>query len=245
MLIVIGTSFTVEYALKGIYENTIGRLSEWSSGHQPVEEDTFAVRVAREYADFVLVRPFYEFSFLKRLIGLWRETPLLGRHLPRKLERRLFLSFDYAVEAFYCELIELATHLTFGVAGTDTYAWVENVRDSAFVLSPHVRRVRQAGPRSYLVIIPRYQEFTPTAIRLVERGVRFREIAGNDEIVLSALAPDSFAYSLAQGQMLFSSEVLSQPGRKRLLLQAPVRSLHTVLPELHSRGLDIEHIYDF
>jgi hypothetical protein len=31
MLTVIGTSFSVEYALKGAYEKTIGRLSEWTS----------------------------------------------------------------------------------------------------------------------------------------------------------------------------------------------------------------------
>ena len=31
MLVVIGTSFTVEYGLKGIYENTVGRITEFSS----------------------------------------------------------------------------------------------------------------------------------------------------------------------------------------------------------------------
>lgn len=245
MLIVIGTSFTVEYALKGVYEKTIGRLSEWLSGHQMVEEDAFAAQVARQYADFVLVRPFYEFSFLERFVGLWKETPLLGRHMLRKLERRVFLSFDYAVEAFYCELIELATRLAYGVAGTDTYAWLENARDTVWVENPHVRRVRQAGPGSYLVIIPRYQEFTPTAIRLAERGVRFAEIAGNHEIVLSVLAPDPFSSDLAPGQVLFSSRVLSQPGRERLVVLSPVAGLHTVLAALRARGLEVEHIYDY
>jgi len=43
MLVVIGTSFSAEYILKGAYEKTIGKLSEWSSGHEAVEEDHFRV----------------------------------------------------------------------------------------------------------------------------------------------------------------------------------------------------------
>ena len=32
MLLVIGTSYTAELALKGLYENTVGRLTAWISG---------------------------------------------------------------------------------------------------------------------------------------------------------------------------------------------------------------------
>ncbi len=245
MLVVIGTSFTVEYAIKAAYENTVGRVSEWLSSHEAVEEDTYASRVAQQYADFVLVRPFYEFSFFKHFTGLWRETHLWGPHVVRKWERKLFLSVDYVVEAFYCALIQLATHLTYGVAGSDTYAWIENAGDSVFAANPHVRRVKAVGRDAYLVIIPRYQEFTPTAMRLAQRGVRFAEVAGNREIMVSALAPRSFTYDLDQGKALFSADVLTQPQRKRLVLEAPVRSLHTLLAALLKRGLEVEHIYDY
>jgi hypothetical protein len=63
MLAVIGTNFSAEYILKGAYEKSIGKISEWTSSHQPVEEDQYAYKVAREYADFVHIRPFYEFRF--------------------------------------------------------------------------------------------------------------------------------------------------------------------------------------
>ncbi len=245
MLVVIGTSFTVEYALKAAYENTVGRVSEWLSSHQAVEEDAYAARVAQQYADFVLVRPFYEFSFFKRLSGLWGETHLWGPHVVRKWERKLFLSLDYAVEAFYCELIELATHVTYGVAGTDTYAWIEHAADSALAASPHVRRVKAVGRDAGIVIIPRYQEFTPTAIELARRGVQFTEVAGNGEIVLSVLAPRSFHYDLDRGNVLFSTIVLTQPQLERMVVQTPVASLHTLLPALQKSGLQVEHIYDY
>src|SRR5258706_13549493 len=64
---VLGGSLALEYAIRGTYEQSIGRLSEWTSSHQLVEEDAYAARVAREYADFVYVRPFYEFGFAHAL----------------------------------------------------------------------------------------------------------------------------------------------------------------------------------
>ena len=108
MLVVIGNSFTVEYALKGLYEKSVGRVSEWSRNHQAVEEDRYAYQVARQYADFVHIRPFYEFPFFQSLRGLWRQTAMWGAHPIRKWERKAWLSLDYGVEAIYCGLIELA-----------------------------------------------------------------------------------------------------------------------------------------
>ena len=114
MLAVIGTSFTAEYALKGAYEESIGRFTEWTAGHDPVEEDRYAARVARNYGDFVEDRPFYEFSFGHALRGLWSETKLWGPHAVRKWERKLWLSLDYGVEALYCGMIELSSHAAYG-----------------------------------------------------------------------------------------------------------------------------------
>jgi hypothetical protein len=74
MLVVIGTSFTVEYAIRGAYEKTVGRLSEWLARGQAVAEDRYAALLAQEYAAFVHIRPWYEFSFAHGLKGLWNET---------------------------------------------------------------------------------------------------------------------------------------------------------------------------
>ena len=48
---VLGSSFALEYTIRGAYEQTIGRLSEWTSSHELVEEDAYAAHVGREYAD--------------------------------------------------------------------------------------------------------------------------------------------------------------------------------------------------
>ena len=78
MLVVIGSSFSIEYLIRASYENTFGRLTEWLSSGEEVEEDAYSNRVAREYADFVHIRPFYVFSFWTRFKGLWSENKLIS-----------------------------------------------------------------------------------------------------------------------------------------------------------------------
>ncbi|MGA3206043.1 MAG: hypothetical protein ABSF12_26415 [Bryobacteraceae bacterium] len=245
MLVVIGSSFSVEYLIRASYENTLGRFTEWLSSGQPVEEDVYSNRVAREYADFVHIRPFYEFSFWKRFKGLWSDDPLWGRHPLRKLERRTFLSIDYSIESLYCWLIEKATHLSYGIESADTYAWIENASERIFAENPRIHKVKEVGPGAYIVIIPRYQEFTTIAEWLADRDVHFVEIAGNDEILVSAIAPRNWTYNLTAGEEAFSSELATAPESKRVAISTPVGSLHKVVNELRNRGIRVEHVYDY
>jgi hypothetical protein len=241
MLVVIGSSFSVEYALKGLYEETAGRLSEWTSHHQAVAEDGYAAQVAESYAAFVHIRPFYEFSFSRALRGLWSSTPLRTTHLVRTIERRAWLTLDYSVEAVYCELIELATHAIYGFEDTTTAAWVE------FPVSGNssVRILRDLGNNQAIVEIPRYQEFTTAALALIHDGVRFRQIAGNDLIVISAIAPSGWKNSVPDLQLLLAQPLLTDPGNTRIVLLCRVPELHNTLPELQHQGLKIEHLYDY
>lgn len=245
MLMVIGSSFTVEYALKGIYEKTVGALSEWTSGGKPVEEDLYAASVAQKYAEFVHVRPFYEFAFWNSLRGLWSDTGWWGPHAFRKWERKAFLSLDYAVEAAYCGLITGATHAVYGVESAETYASIENAPSRVLLENPRVRQVKEISPDSEIVIIPRYQEFTDTADRLAKAGVRFVDIAGNGEILLSAISPNSDAYNAPDSELLFSNKILTNSPYRRVALRCAVPSLSAVLSSIELHGWKIEHVYDY
>jgi hypothetical protein len=245
MLAIIGTSFSAEYILKGIYEKTIGKLSEWTSGQHPVEEDQYAYQVARDYADFVHVRPFYEFRFARHVKGLWSKTPLWSAHPVRKWERKIFLSLDYTLEAFYCWLIQKATHLTYGDEPADTYAWIDNVNETALRQLRHVKTVKQVGPQALIVDIPRYQEFTSIALVLAEHDVHFVELAGNSHITVSVLAAQSWRYDHSDAQQLFSSPILTHAGLKRVVIGCEVNALHAVLNTLQAGGVTVEHIYDY
>jgi len=245
MLVIIGTSFSAEYMLKGIYERTIGKLSEWSSGGEAVEEDQYAYEVAREYADFVHVRPFYEFHFARQVKGLWSKTPLWGAHPIRKWERKGFLTVDYTFEAFYCWLIQGATHLTYGEEPADTYAWIDNADSTLLQQLPRVKIVKQSGPQAFIVDLPRYQEFTTVASGFAERDIRFVEIAGNSRITSSVLAPQSWRYDRSDAQQLFSAPILTRAEWKRTVLGCDVAALSSVIKTLRLEGVGIEHIYDY
>ena len=105
--------------------------------------------------------------------------------------------------------------------------------------------MKTAGPQSFVVIIPRYQEFTTIVSRLAARNVHFVEIAGNDEILVTAIAQRAWTYSLSEGEFLFSADIPTAPDFKRIAVRSPVRSLHTVLNDLANRGIKIEHVYDY
>src|SRR3984957_6472625 len=95
MIMVIGVSTSVEYTIRSAYEQLIGRVSALLGGR--TAEDDFAAQVAREYVDFIRVRPWYEFDFTARLKRLWTQS-LLGPHPFRKLERRYALTTEYLVK---------------------------------------------------------------------------------------------------------------------------------------------------
>src|SRR5438270_545552 len=48
MIYVIGVSYSIEYAIKGIYENTIGRVFEWIRGEQRTPQDEYARAVLQD-----------------------------------------------------------------------------------------------------------------------------------------------------------------------------------------------------
>ena len=244
MLVVIGTSFSIEYTLKGAYEHSIGRVSEWTSRNEMTTEDSYAAEVAEDYAQFVHVRPFYEYSFARALHGLWARVPLRGSHWFRKAERRSWLTLDYGIEAIYCEVIELGTHLTYGHEDTNTSAWVTAPSSEAISRVSHVKVIRGLGNGNYIVEIPRYQEFTSRALEAVQSGANFVQVAGNQNILVSVLSDHSFNFP-AGTQVVRSDHIPSEPQRSRTALLCRVGDLGETLRVLESQGVNIEHIYDF
>lgn len=249
MLIVIGTSLSAEYAIKSIYENTIGRLSEWSSSHQQVDEDHYAAKIAQEYADFIPYRPWFEFSFLQSLTGLWKDTSFAGSHMPRKLERKFNLSLEYSVKSVYASLIAKGSNAAYGTANQDTYVWIKNVPDNVFTTEykngTKVRMIRKINDKEYIAAIPHEQSFTDIVPSLAKEGVKFEDIAGNSTILVTAVVPQEWAFQLNEGSILFNMEILTQPDKKRIAISVPVSQLSDLLLELLNNGATIEHVYDY
>ena len=108
-----------------------------------------------------------------------------------------------------------------------------------------MRVVRQAGSGAFILATPRYQEFTAVAARLADRNALFVEIAGNSQIILSVLAPQTWGYNNRYGKELFAAPLLTRPDKQRVVLGCEARALDQLLLSLRAEPVSIEHVYDY
>jgi len=248
MLAVIGTSYSVELASKGLYENTIGRFSGWTANHELSQEDRYAATVADEYGRFIHLRPWYEFSFASRLKHLWTGVPLWGPKIIRKWERRFFLTAEYGFKAVYATAIERATHATYASEDDRIQMIVGGWNEATTVQHPTVVQLAKLDSVHTLVSVPRYDKFRDAIrqISVANDGVRISEIAGNREILLTGVAPMAWHYADFFGRVDYEMPLPTDPSRKRLTVRVPVSELPGVLHRLDAGGqMAVDHIYDY
>ena len=107
MIYVIGVSYSVEYAIKGFYENTIGRITEWIRGSARTPQDDYARKVVQDYAAFLYTIPWYKFPFGEKLDGLMAISAPTPSSI-RSWERDFALGAEYFVKIGYAWLIQKA-----------------------------------------------------------------------------------------------------------------------------------------
>lgn len=243
MLAVIGSSFSIEYAVKGFYENTVGRLTEWISGYD-TPEDAFARRTAADYGTFMHTVPWYEFPFLEKIKDLWTTIPAAGPHMLRKWERRAALTAEYGVKAAYAQLIGYGSEATYGAVDQTVGARIENATPEVFA-DGVVKKVADTSAGISIVQLPRYEAFTGRVLSLLRQGVRFVDIAGNDEILITVLAPAGWSVDNLNALIIIDERVLTEVTTRRVALKVPVNELHTVIPQIEAGGARVEHLYDY
>jgi len=252
-LIIIGINFTAENTLRGAYEWTVGHLTEAISTPELTEEDAYARGVAKEYGDFIHMTPWFDFPFTEKLQGLWATTGLWGRNPIRKWERKLFLSTDYGVKAFYGWLIHLGADAVYGGPDdTQIEAVVEGLtpemleeQNAPLDTLPKVRLVQKINDTQALIKLTRWEVLTRTVPGLTQEGLQFVEIAGNDEILVTAIGPTGQPEVYEHATYLFEMPVLIQPGMSRVMLKVKVAELHLLIQELGEKDIQLEHIYDY
>jgi len=250
MLWVIGVSYSVEYTLKGLYENTVGRVSEWLAGNQQVDEDRYAYRVAKEYADFTHLRPWYEYGFRAKLAGLWSETPLWGNGVIRKWERKLIMSFELGVKSLYGWLIAVGSGAVYDAEADKLLMVVAGPGAAeAAAIDARFKIVERLDAVHALAATPRYDAFRDVMLALARSGVHVElpEIAGNGSILVTGVAPRPWRYEGISGTLVYALPMPTDDSRKRVAMRVPTRDLITLLRETQStgNGLVIDHIYDY
>jgi FAD/FMN-containing dehydrogenase len=242
MIGVIGASFSVEYAIKGLYEGTVGRLAERVS--TDTAEDSVLRDVARDYAAFVHHTPWYEFGFARRLAGLWRLPAFDGLATLRKWERRFAGSAELAFKAAWGWAMGKASGAAYDPEADRILAWVQPPSRDALRLDG-VTVLDSPDARSELVALPRYEPFTRAVSELSRRGVRFVEIAGNRRIVMTVIAPRDWKPPADGAREVRAWPLLTDASHERTALAVDVERLHRVIPRLEATGATIDHLYDY
>jgi hypothetical protein len=241
MIYTIGISYSVEMAVKAIYENLIGRFFEWTGGWHSAD-DRYAAGVQRNYGQFMHETPWYMFPFGKAFRGEWRTED--KRNRLRHFERRFALSAEYGVKAGYASLIGSAAGATMDPAAP-TLRFVARATSGAIrAVDPRLKPIRTAGGLT-VVEAPRYAQFTDLLGKLAVSPVEIVEISGNDDILVTALAPASAAPEPGDGTVLISQSLADRPGWRRYGISTKVPKLLALLRKVKARGGAVEHIYDY
>jgi hypothetical protein len=244
MIYVIGVSYSVEYVIKGFYENTIGRITEWIRGSTRTPQDDYARKVAQDYAAFLYTIPWYKFPFGEKLDGLMAiSTPTPST--TRSWERNFALGAEYFVKIGYARLIQKALDASSDTEPRDIMLVVATLPPEVLAKEPRIKPVRQLTPQWQLVQTPRYKDFTEIITGLLDQGIPLAEIAGNHAILITVIAPNAAALDVKGTVELFSLDLDARPGFRRAGLKARIDRLVDIARELKARGASIEHFYDY
>jgi hypothetical protein len=241
MLYTIGLSFSAEMIVKAAYENTIGRLFEWLGGHRSAD-DAYNARIWQRYGAFMHETPWYRFPFGRAFTHLW-STESGGAPL-RHWERRVALSLEYGVKAGYAALIGWASGAALG-RDELTLRFVARAAPARLAaIDPRLRPVGRLGGGLTAVEAPRYAQFTELLRRLSAERIELVEIAGNDDIFVTLLAPDGYR---APPDMLtvLEAPLDDRPGWRRIGLTLKVPQLPGLIRGSRAGRAEIEHVYDY
>jgi hypothetical protein len=240
-LYVIGTSFTWEMGIKGAWELTVGRLTEWIRGDRPTPEDVFAQKTAERYATFLQQTPWYEFPFGATLCAFWRDTPVFQVSAVRSLERRFALSAEYGVKAIYAQLIAQAAALA--PAALTIRSVVD--RFDPGDATGDIKLIERRTDGSVVIETLRYRAFTHVVLHLVGQDRAFVEIAGNDEVLTTVLSEGELKGLPPSAQQLFRVPLQARLGWQRHGVVVPVKELGALVRAVKQGNAVFEHVYDY
>ncbi len=237
MIGVIGTSYTVEYAAKGLWEHTVGRMLE--GAERVPEEDVYAA-LTTDYGAFVHHTPWYAFPFAERRADL---SAVDGAGL-RGTERQVVTRIELTLKGWWGALLGAGTGAAYDPEAATLEVWARGAPEDVAGIAG-VEVVEVLAPGHLLLRVPRYEPFTAAALALADRDVELVEIAGGERILVQVQAEAGWSEAELWGDVLDDWPLLSDPSRHRWALEVAVRRLDEVLPALSASGATVEHLYDF
>jgi hypothetical protein len=239
MIHTIGVSFTVEMVAKAAYEETLGRVTAWLRGPRKTPQDVVIAGVAADYAAFLRQTPWYEYPFSRKAHELW--APPAGLSL-RGWERRLGIGLEFNAKAVYAKALAGAVAAT-GQAQLVIRSVVSGVDATVLGRMPGVKVIGRRGD-GVEIETPRYDLFTRILAGIARQGGAIREIAGNDEIMVSMTVRDGTSAPVQHGTVILRMKRDGIPG-ERLLINIRMAELATFLKTYPLGDPGLEHVFDY
>lgn len=239
----ISLSYTIESGVIGVYEATLGRVSEWLHfGHKTVEDEYLDAQ-AVAYGEFLNQVPWYEFPYLASLKGLW-QTWGWSSLSPRGIERRIIYTIGYSIKAAYAAAIRTASAATYegGASQTTTATVLANANQLTELGLPYEQTT---DTESYRVTFPRYRAFTTPAVSFATAGGQFITIEGHNVIALSVIADTTTDCEGLQHAAGYAQTMLTEPALARYVVRTPTAELANTITAIQDCNYTVEHIYDY
>lgn len=243
VLYTIAVSTSIEQTLIGGYEATVGRLFEWLDFGLTTPEDVYTAAVAKEYGDFLLHTPWYQFPYNTKIVGLW-STWGWSSLTPRGIERRLIYTIGYGIKALYATAISYASSQEFsGGAALVTEVTVRG--DESVLGSLPFAKIEPPRVASTVLVLPRYRAFLPAVTQLGAYKIDIESIMGHDKITFTVVKPTVLSCASIAAYEVFSLPILTDQSLHRVVYDVPVTLLLPSLKDAMACGYSVEHIYDF
>jgi hypothetical protein len=238
MIYTIGASFTLEMGLKAAYEETIGRILAGIRGPVKTTQDEMAAAMAADYASFLRQTPWYKYNFDMWVGELWA-LPVTNQL--RGWERRLALGGEWRAKTYYAKAIAAGVAAS-GEAKLEIRSVITGLTAEQLGQIADVKIVSE-GPDGIVIETPRYDRFTRILIEIAKAGGQIREIAGNDDIMVSAIVVPGKEYA-------GPGEVIERIGREgfandRVLVTMKVSKLASLLASEPLADPGVEHVFDY
>ena len=235
----IGVSFTVEMMAKASYEETLGRLTAWLRGPGKTTQDMVIAGVAADYAAFLRQTPWYRYPFGRKAQELW--APPAGLSL-RGWERRLGIGLEFEAKSVYAKVLAGAVAAT-GEAPLVIRSVVSGLDAAALGRMAGVKVIAPRGD-GFEIETPRYDLFTRILAAIARQGGTIREVAGNDEIMVSLTVREGEAPRVEHGTVILRMKRDGFSG-ERVLVNVRMAELAAFLNAYPLGDPGLEHVFDY
>ena len=238
MIYTIGASFTLEMALKGAYEETVGRIFAAVRGPVKSPQDAVAATMAADYAAFLRQTPWYRYDFQRMIDALWG-VPIADTW--RGWERRLALGGEWKAKIFYAEMIAAGVAAT-GEAKLTIRSVVTGLDAAQLGAIADVKVISETSD-GVVIETPRYARFTQILSEIARAGGSIREIAGNDDVMVAVTLPPGEDY-VGPGEVIVR---MPRDGfwSERVLVDTKVGDLARLLAARPIADPGLEHVFDY